>query len=66
LVCYLALIFYLAWFDQTKPLVWYLSWFAMHVESVLNERNFKLEKKVALTTSLIKELDSTIEEVEFW
>jgi hypothetical protein len=29
-------------------------------------RNFKLKKQVKLTTALSKELDSTMEEVEFW
>jgi hypothetical protein len=38
----------------------------IHVEPVQDERNFKLEKQVSLTTTLTKELDSTTEEVEFW
>jgi hypothetical protein len=33
---------------------------------VPNQRNFKLRKQVMLTIALTKELDSTIEEVEFW
>jgi hypothetical protein len=36
------------------------------VEHVPDSRNFKLKKQVKLTTALTKELDSTIEEVEFW
>jgi hypothetical protein len=36
------------------------------VEPVSDPRNFKLKKQVDLTTVLIKELDSTSEEVEFW
>jgi hypothetical protein len=36
------------------------------VESVPDSRNFKLKRQVELTTVLIKELDSTMEEVEFW
>jgi hypothetical protein len=36
------------------------------VESVPDSRNFKLKKQVKLTTTLTKELDSTMEEVEFW
>jgi hypothetical protein len=36
------------------------------VEPVSNSRNFKLKRQVDLTTVLTKELDSTIEEVEFW
>jgi hypothetical protein len=36
------------------------------VESVPNSRNFKLKKQVDLTAALTKELDSTMEEVEFW
>jgi hypothetical protein len=36
------------------------------VEPVQDEMNFKIKKQVALTTTLTKELDSTIEEVEFW
>jgi uncharacterized coiled-coil DUF342 family protein len=36
------------------------------VEHVLDSRNFKLKKQVELATVLTKELDSTIEEVEFW
>jgi hypothetical protein len=35
------------------------------VEPIQDEGNFKLKKKVALTTTLTKELDSTTEEVEF-
>jgi uncharacterized membrane protein len=35
------------------------------VEPVLDSRNFKLKKQVELTTVLPKELDSTMEEVEF-
>jgi hypothetical protein len=38
----------------------------IHVEPVPNSRNFKLKKQVELTTALTKELDSTLEEVEFW
>jgi hypothetical protein len=38
----------------------------IHVEHVQDEGNFKLQKQVALTTTLTKELDSTTEEVEFW
>jgi hypothetical protein len=38
----------------------------VHIEPVQDERNFKLRKQVALTTTLTKELDSTTEEVEFW
>jgi hypothetical protein len=38
----------------------------IHVEPVQNEGNFKLKKQVALTGTLIKELDSTTEEVKFW
>jgi hypothetical protein len=37
----------------------------IHVEPVPDLRNFKLKKQVELTTALPKELDSTIEEVEF-
>jgi hypothetical protein len=36
------------------------------VEPVPDSRNFKLKKQLNLTTVLIKELDSTMEEVEFW
>jgi hypothetical protein len=36
------------------------------VELVLDSRNFKLKKQVELITALTKELDSTMEEVEFW
>jgi hypothetical protein len=36
------------------------------VEPVQDEGNFKFKKQVALTVTLTKELDSTIEEVEFW
>jgi predicted RNA-binding protein len=36
------------------------------VELVPESRNFKLKKQVDLTTVLAKELDSTMEEVEFW
>jgi hypothetical protein len=38
----------------------------IHVEPVQDEGNFKLKKQVALTATLTKELDSTMEEVEFW
>jgi hypothetical protein len=38
----------------------------IHVEFVSNSRNFKLKKQVDLTTVLTKELDSTMDEVEFW
>jgi hypothetical protein len=38
----------------------------IHVEPVLDSRNFKLKKQVDLTNVLTKELDSTTEEVEFW
>jgi hypothetical protein len=38
----------------------------IHVDPVLDTRNFKLKKQVELTTALTKELDSTTEEVEFW
>jgi gas vesicle protein len=37
----------------------------IHVEPVPDSRNFKLKKQVDLTTALTKELDSTMEEVEF-
>jgi hypothetical protein len=37
----------------------------IHVEPVPDSRNFKLKKQVKLTTALTKELDSTMEEVEF-
>jgi hypothetical protein len=37
----------------------------IHVEHVPDSRNFKLKKQVELTTALPKELDSTMEEVEF-
>jgi hypothetical protein len=36
------------------------------VEPVQDEGNFKLKKQVAFTATLTKELDSTMEEVEFW
>jgi hypothetical protein len=36
------------------------------VEPIPNSRNFKLKKQVELTTTFTKELDSTMEEVEFW
>jgi hypothetical protein len=36
------------------------------VEHVPDPTNFKLKKQVDLTTVLIKELDSTMKEVEFW
>jgi hypothetical protein len=36
------------------------------VEPVPDSRNFKLKKQVDHTTVLTKELDSTMEEVEFW
>jgi hypothetical protein len=35
------------------------------VEPVPDSRNFKLKKQVELTTVITKELDSTMEEVEF-
>jgi hypothetical protein len=38
----------------------------IHVEPIPNSRNFKLKKQVELTTTFTKELDSTMEEVEFW
>jgi hypothetical protein len=38
----------------------------IHVEHVQDEGNFKLIKQVALTATHTKELDSTMEEVEFW
>jgi hypothetical protein len=38
----------------------------IHVEPIQDEGNFKLKKQVALTATLTKELDSTLEEVEFW
>jgi hypothetical protein len=38
----------------------------IHVDPVQDEGNFKLKKQIALTTTLTKELDSTMEEVEFW
>jgi hypothetical protein len=38
----------------------------IHGEPVPDPRNFKLKKQVKLTTALTKELDSTMEEVEFW
>jgi hypothetical protein len=38
----------------------------IHVKHVQDERNFNLKKQVALTATLTKELDSTIEEVGFW
>jgi hypothetical protein len=38
----------------------------IHVELVSDSRNFKFKKQVELTTALTKELDSTMEEVEFW
>jgi hypothetical protein len=38
----------------------------IHVEPVQDEGNFKLKKQVALTATLTNELDSTMEEVEFW
>jgi hypothetical protein len=38
----------------------------IHVEPILDSRNFKLKKQVNLTTVLTKELDSTTEDVEFW
>jgi hypothetical protein len=37
-----------------------------NTEPVQDERNFNLKKQVALTGTLAKELDSTIEEVVFW
>jgi hypothetical protein len=36
------------------------------VEHVPDSRNFKLKKRVDRTTVLTKELDFTMEEVEFW
>jgi hypothetical protein len=36
------------------------------VEHVPDSRNFKVKKQVELTTMPTKELDSTMEEVEFW
>jgi hypothetical protein len=36
------------------------------VEPIPDPRNFKLKNQVDLTTMITKELDSTIEEVEFW
>jgi gas vesicle protein len=36
------------------------------VEPVPDSRNFNLKKQVELTTVLTKELESTIEKVEFW
>jgi hypothetical protein len=38
----------------------------IHVEHVPDTWNFKLKKQVELSTMLTKELDSTMEEVEFW
>jgi hypothetical protein len=38
----------------------------IHVELVQDEENFKVKKQVALTITLTKELDSSMEEVEFW
>jgi hypothetical protein len=38
----------------------------IHVEPVPDSRNFKLKNQVDLTNVLTKELDSTMEEVEFW
>jgi hypothetical protein len=38
----------------------------IHVEPVPDSGNFKLKKQVKHTTALTKELDSTMEEVEFW
>jgi hypothetical protein len=35
------------------------------MEPIPDSRNFKLKRQVELTTMLIKELDSTTEEVEF-
>jgi hypothetical protein len=37
----------------------------IYVEPVPDPRNFKLKEQVKLTTALTKELDSTMEEVEF-
>jgi hypothetical protein len=37
----------------------------IHVDPVQDEGNFKLNKQVALTATLTKELDSTTKEVEF-
>jgi hypothetical protein len=36
------------------------------VESVPDSRNFKLKRQVELTTVLTMELNSTMEDVEFW
>jgi hypothetical protein len=36
------------------------------VEPAPDLRNFKLKKQVKLSTALTKELDSTMEQVEFW
>jgi hypothetical protein len=38
----------------------------IHAEPIPNSRNFKFKRQVELTTVLTKELDSTMEEVEFW
>jgi hypothetical protein len=38
----------------------------IHAEPIQDEGNFKLKKQVALTATLTKELDSIMEEVEFW
>jgi hypothetical protein len=38
----------------------------IHVEPIPDPRNFMLKKQVKLTTMLTKELDSTMEEEEFW
>jgi hypothetical protein len=38
----------------------------IHVESIHDSKNFKLNKQVDLTTTLTEELDSTTKEVEFW
>jgi hypothetical protein len=37
----------------------------IHVKHVQDQGNFKLKKQVALTATLTKELDSTMEELEF-
>jgi hypothetical protein len=36
------------------------------VEPIPDSRNFKVKKQEELTSALTKELDSTMEEVEFW
>jgi hypothetical protein len=37
----------------------------IHVEPITDSHNFELKKQVKLTATLTKELDSTIEEVQF-